>query len=153
MNWLRNLENLVEAKLGKRAFKLIRYLISGGTAALVNFTTLFILVQFIYMHYLSASILAFVVSIAVSFAMQKFWTFRDKLVHDIHMQFSRYVVVISSSLLINTTLVYLMVEKLHTWYLLAQVIATLIIAVINFFAYRHFVFEERGLSEKTSLTA
>ena len=153
MNRLINLENLVEAKLGTRVFKLIRYLISGGTAALVNFTTLFVLVQFIDIHYLSASILAFVVSIAISFAMQKFWTFRDKLVHDIHMQFSRYAVVISSSLLINTTLVYLMVERLHTWYLLAQVLATVIIAVINFFAYRHFVFEERGLSENTNKTA
>jgi putative flippase GtrA len=150
MNWLRNLENLVEARLGTRLFKLLRYLISGGTAALVNFATLFALVQFMHVHYLPASILAFVVSIAVSFAMQKFWTFRDKLTHDIHMQFSRYVVVISSSLLINTVVVYLLVETLHTWYLLAQVIATVIVAVINFFAYRHFVFEERGWRENTN---
>jgi putative flippase GtrA len=85
--------------------------------------------------------------------MQKFWTFRDKLVHDIHMQFSRYAIVISTSLLINTALVYFLVEKLHTWYLLAQVIATVIIAIVNFFAYRHFVFEERGLPEQTNANA
>jgi putative flippase GtrA len=153
MNWLQTLENFAEKKLGTRLFKLLRYLISGGTAAAVNFATLFVLVQFLHVHYLSASILAFVVSIAVSFAMQKFWTFRDKLTHDIHMQFSRYVVVISSSLLINTVLVYLMVEKLYIWYMFAQVTATIVVAVINFFAYRHFVFEERGWREDTNATA
>ena len=145
MNRLINLENLVEAKLGTRVFKLIRYLISGGTAALVNFTTLFVLVQFIDIHYLSASILAFVVSIAISFAMQKFWTFRDNIVHDIHTQFTRYLVVILFSLLLNTVLVYLLVEKVHVWYLLAQVIATVIIAITNFFCYKHFVFRARTM--------
>lgn len=131
--------------MGARAFKLIRYLISGGTAALVNWTTLFLLVHFAQMYYLYATILAFIVSIAASFTMQKFWTFRDNQVHDIHKQFTRYLGVISLSLLLNTALVYLLVEKMHTWYLLAQIIATVIIAITNFFAYRHFVFRERSV--------
>lgn len=144
------MNRVIEARVGARAFKLIRYLISGGTAALVNWTTLFLLVYLGHMYYLYASILAFIVSIAVSFTMQKFWTFRDNLVHDIHIQFTRYLAVIFLSLLLNTALVYFLVEKMNVWYLLAQITATAIIAIINFFAYRHFVFRERTLPESSS---
>ena len=129
--------------MGGRVSKLIRYLISGGTAALVNWVTLYLLVHVGTMHYLYASVLAFIVSIGASFAMQKFWTFRDNLMHDIRMQFSRYLIVILLSLVLNTALVYLLVEKMSVWYLLAQVIATVIIAITNFFCYKHFVFRER----------
>lgn len=147
MNWLQSIETLVETRLGARAFKLVRYLISGGSAAFVNLATLFLLVHYLHLYYLYASILAFITSVVVSFTMQKFWTFRDKLTHDIHMQFGRYVIVISSSLLINTVLMYTLVENMHVWYLLSQVITTGIVAIINFFAYRQFVFEERSLPE------
>jgi len=148
MKYLADLHNSIEAKVGARAFKLIRYLISGGTAALVNVTTLFLLVHVTNMYYLYASILAFTVSIAASFTMHKFWTFRDKAVHDLPRQFSRYLGVIFLSLLLNTALVYLLVEKMNVWYLMAQVVATAVIAITNFFAYRHCVFQERTLSEQ-----
>ncbi len=143
MKRFEDLHKTFEAKIGGRTSKLIRYLISGGTAAAVNWGTLFLLVHIGTMHYLTASVVSFLVSIGASFTMQKFWTFRDNLVHDIHTQFSRYLVVILCSLLLNTVLVYLLVEIAHVWYLTSQVIATVIIAITNFFCYKHFVFKER----------
>lgn len=134
---------MLETRVDGRVLKLVRYLISGGTAALVNWGTLFLLVHIGTMYYLYASILAFIVSIGVSFILQKFWTFQDNLVHDIHAQFSRYLVIIFLGLALNTALVYLLVEKANVWYLLAQVIATVIIAITNFFCYKHFVFRTR----------
>lgn len=146
-----HISRALETRLGGRVFKLIRYLISGGTAAAVNWSVLFLLVHIGSVYYLYASVIAFIISIGVSFAMQKFWTFRDNVVHDIRTQFSRYLFVIFLSLVLNTTLVYLFVEKLHIWYLLAQIIATLIIAITNFFCYKHFVFRDRTL-HKNSVT-
>ncbi len=140
-----DISEAIEARVGGRVYKLIRYLISGGTAAVVNWGTLFLLVHVGDMYYLYASALSFIISIGVSFTMQKFWTFRDNLVQDIHTQFTRYLVVIFFSLLLNTALVYLLVEKANVWYLLAQVLATVIIAMTNFFCYKHFVFRTRTL--------
>lgn len=144
MTWLTSFHDQAEAVLGERAFKLVRYLISGGTAAASNFITLFLLVHFGGMYYLYASILAFIMSIAVSFTMQKFWTFRDRPVHDVHAQFARYLIVILSNLLLNTALIYLLVEKFGVWYLFAQILATAVIAVTGYFGYRHFVFRDRA---------
>jgi len=126
--------------LGERLFRLVRYMVSGGTAALFNFGILFILVHFGKMYYLYASMLAFTLSIAVSFTLQKFWTFRNSHLEGVHLQFARYLAIVLLNLILNTALVYFFVEKLGVWYLLAQVIATLIIAVIGYFGYRHFVF-------------
>ncbi len=110
-----DISETIEARVGGRVYKLIRYLISGGTAALVNWGTLFLLVHIGDMYYLYASVLSFILSIGISFTMQKFWTFRDNLVHDIHTQFTRYLSVIFFSLLLNTALVYLLVEKANVW--------------------------------------
>jgi len=133
----------IETLLGPRIFKLVRYLISGGVAAASNLAALFFLVQFGHVHYLKASILAFAMSVAVSFTMQKFWTFHDRPVHDMHAQFARYLIVILANLALNTALVYLLVEKAHVWYLAAQFVATVVIAVTGYFGYRHFVFRDR----------
>lgn len=133
----------IEALLGPRAFKLVRYLISGGTAATSNLTTLFFLVQFGHMHYLPASILAFAISVVVSFTMQKFWTFQDTPLHDVHTQFARYLAIVLMNLLLNTSLVYLLVEKAGVWYLIAQGLASVVVAIAGYFGYRHFVFRDR----------
>ncbi len=143
MAWLRNIYDAVEALLGVRTFKLIRYVTSGGTAALANMTALFLLVHFGHVYYLYASILAFIISVGVSFTMQKFWTFRDAHMHDIHTQFARYILVIVANLILNTLLMYMLVEKAGVWYLSAQFFTVIAIAFVGYFAYRHFVFRER----------
>lgn len=146
MKYLERLYELIERMVGARAFRLIRYLISGGTAAASNVVFLFLLVQYGGMYYVYASVLAFVLSIAVSFTLQKFWTFRDDPLHDMHRQFARYLLVILFGLTLNTILIYFFVEVTALWYVLAQILTTAVIAVINYFFYRHFVFRERPLS-------
>ena len=143
MTRLKTLYDAAEALLGERLFKLVRYLTSGATAAASNLFALFLLVHFGNVHYLKASVLAFAMSVVVSFTMQKFWTFHDNPVYDVHAQFARYLVVILANLALNTALVYLLVEKANVWYLAAQFIATVVIAVAGYVAYRHFVFRDR----------
>lgn len=94
-------------------------------------------------NYLPASIAAFILSISVSFAMQKFVTFEDRPIHDMHAQFARYLVVILFNLALNTTLIYLFVEKTGMWYMLAQTITTIIVAVTGYVGYTYFVFRVR----------
>jgi putative flippase GtrA len=144
MTWLLSLHDRLEALLGARTLKLVRYLVSGGMATAANLIIFFLLVHFGHMYYLHASILAFAMSVTVSFTMQKFWTFRDQHLYDVHAQFARYLVVILSNLLLNTALIYLLVEKFGQWYLFAQILATAIVAVTGYFGYRHFVFRDRA---------
>ena len=138
------LHQRLEAWLGARVFHLIRYIISGATAAATNVGILFLLVQFVGVHYLSASIMAYLLAIVVSFTLQKFWTFQDRPTHDIHAQFFRYVTVVLANLAVNTVLMYIFVTHLHIWYIFAQIMAIAVIAITGYFGYKYFVFVERA---------
>lgn len=144
MPLLKSLHASAESLLGPRLFKLIRYLTSGGMAMLTNLGSLFVLVNYFGLHYLSSSVIAFVISITVSFSMQKFWTFQDHPIQDIRAQFTRYLAVILTNLTLNTAIVYVLAEKFAIWYLLAQLIAGIVIAFTGYFAYKHLVFKERS---------
>jgi len=133
---------------GRRVLKLmpvghiIRYFISGGTAAATHFVFLYLLVHFGGLHYLLASALALGTAIIVSFSLHKFFTFR---VHDLartHIQFGLYLGVVGMDLGINLGLMWFSVEILGIPYLAAALIASVAIAAVNFFAYWFIVFKK-----------
>lgn len=140
MTILKTLYQKIESRVGVGVFRLLRYVFSGGTAAASNVAVLFLLVEFGKLYYIHASILAFICSLAVSFTLHKFLTFRNRETHDIHSQFGRYLVVILGNLALNTALVYMLVEKAGMWYLFAQILAAVVIAVTGYIGYKYFVF-------------
>ncbi len=132
----------LETTLGVRMFKIVRYLIAGGTAAASHLAFLFLFVEYGGMQYMYASMAGFVCAIFVSFAMQKFLTFQDRQTHDMHSQFARYLVVTGLNLVLNTVLMYVLVEA-GMWYMLAQTITTVIVAITGYVGYTYFVFRDR----------
>jgi putative flippase GtrA len=132
-------------------FKLyIKYLISGGTAFLVDIALLYLMTHYGGIHYLWSAVLAFSGAFFVSFFMQKFWTFRDNEKKGIARQMYKYFAVGIMNLGLNTALMYLFVDKLKIWYILAQVIATALIAITSFLIYNFYIFntESGELSRK-----
>ncbi|HVB19801.1 MAG TPA: GtrA family protein [Candidatus Paceibacterota bacterium] len=124
-----------------RRKKVAKYIVSGGVATVTNLVVLYTLTDFFRVYYLVSSVFAFIVSVIVSFSMQKFWTFEDTSRDALHMQFAFYSLVILANLVLNTFLVYAFVEWLSLWYLIAQFLAGMLIAIISFFAYRNLVFK------------
>lgn len=126
--------------LGKTATK---FIISGSTAALVNFGTFFILNSFFSVYYLLSSVVAFSVAAIASFCLQKFWTFEDQSFRRVHIQFSLFVGIISLNLGLNTLLVYLFVSLLGLSHLLSQILAGILVALESFFVFRHIIFKQQ----------
>ena len=120
--------------------KILRYIISGGTGAVVNIGTLFILTHYLQVWYLASSVAAFITSFLVSFYLQRTWTFQQHLPDSMTRQAARYLAVALFNLVLNTAIVYASVEYLGFWYVLAQVFAGGIVAVSSFFIYKHLVF-------------
>jgi len=121
-------------------YKLIRYGISGVSAAAVNISILYALVQYGGLHYLTASISAVLSSMVFGFVLQKYWTFNNKSSHALHAQAAGYLVVGMLNLVINTSLMYLFVTILGIWYVAGQVLAGIAIAITGYIAYHQFVF-------------
>ncbi|MCK4540256.1 glycosyltransferase [Candidatus Parcubacteria bacterium] len=143
-------------KIKKLAIKYkiyIKYVISGCTGALVNLSTLFILTEFAHIYYLVSVVIAFFVSLAVSFNLQKRWTFRDNN-KKVFKQVLIYFIIAGTDLLINIYLLYFLVEKLGIWYMMAQVMVYGSLSVLSFILYKFLVFrKEKKMNKKKKILA
>lgn len=116
--------------------KALRYIISGGSAAVVNIGTLYLLTHYFSVWYIAASIIAFLLSFVVSFTLQRTWTFEVKGNRSLVEHTTLYFLVVLGNLFLNTGFVFVFVEYLHLSYVLAQFLAGLIISFVSFFLYR-----------------
>ncbi len=118
----------------------IRFIISGGTSAMVDLALLYLLHNTVGMHYLTAAILAFLGAFGVSFTLHKFWTFKSHE-RDAHKQIVIYLGTSLFGLALNTFLMYVFVDHFNIPVLPAQFIVGILVAFSSFFINRNFVFK------------
>lgn len=123
------------------ALRALRYLISGCTAAVVNIGAFYVLTDLMEVWYVVSSIIAFLVSFLVSFTLQRLWTFRLRTQEKIGLHVSLYLTVAVANTILNTMLVFVVVEYVHLWHILAQIIAGTCVAVWSFFIYQYVIFK------------
>lgn len=116
--------------------KILKFLISGATVAGIDLAILFVLVHFHHLSYLPASAIAFVVAVAASFMLQKFWTFENRSAEFMGRQLFQYVGVALMNLGGNTLGMYLLVDMLFVQYVIAQILLMLLFAIMSFLLYR-----------------
>lgn len=124
----------------KRVFLLIRYLFAGSLSFVSNIGLLFILVTYLSWWYLAASVVAFVISVIISFLAQKYITFRDKSTDRIPNQMFQYILIALFNVIANTVMVFILVDFMHILYLIAQILSAGAIAVWSLFVYRFIIF-------------
>lgn len=134
----------------KSVRSVLKYVIAGGSAAAVNLGLLFLLTEYANIYYLYSAVISFTAALFVSFVLQKFWTFGDDRRDIMHWQMAGYLLVALGNVLCNTLLIFLFVEFLHLWYLLAAILAGGMLAVITYFIYRNVIFAESGLHERAA---
>lgn len=119
-----------------------RFIVSGGTSAVVDLGLLYVFTDRFGAHYLLSAALAFIAAFFVSFTLQKFWTFEDSSTKRVPIQMSLSFIIASINLGFNTALMYVFVEKLNIWYMGAQVIVGIILAFESFFILRSIIFRK-----------
>lgn len=119
----------------------VKYFISGATAAIVNLSIFYIFTDIFEVWYVLSVVLAFFVAFIVSFFLQKFWTFENKDMLLLKTQASSFFLIALSSLLFNMYAVYLLVEYLNIWHMLAQFIVLSFLSITSFVLYKFVVFK------------
>jgi glycosyltransferase involved in cell wall biosynthesis len=116
--------------------RIARFLIAGGATTFVSLTTLYLFTEYAHVWYLGSSAIAFVVSYLVNFSLQKFWTFKNMGAKAIRYQLPFHLSLALCNFALNTLLLFTLVEWAHVWYLLAQVLAAIVIAIDSFYFSR-----------------
>jgi putative flippase GtrA len=119
---------------------IIKYVLSGISAASVDFSLLFVLTDFFGVYYLISSTVGFACAFLISFYLQKFWTFRNNDINNIYEQLGLYLFVAISSLTANLIAVYILVENFGIWYIFAQAISGASLTVFSFLFYKYVIF-------------
>lgn len=120
-----------------KKMKAMRYIISGGMATITNVLFLFIFTDLLGFWYVLSAVGSYLISFIVSFIMQKYWTFGDNSSDRIGSQAVLYIIVTTTNLGLNTLGIFLLVHYGHVYYLLAQLMVSLLIAIESFFIYRY----------------
>ena len=118
-----------------------KYYAVGASGVLVNLGLLYYLTEYVGLWYFLSYALAISVSITSNFILNKFWTFRDSI--DSQKTIVMYVKFVSVSLVgmaIQLGSVYVLVESLTVYYMLAALISICIAGAINFIINRRWTF-------------
>lgn len=127
-----------------RYSELLRFLVSGGVAFLVNLGVLYAFTEVFRVWYLVSSVIAFLITFIVSFIIQKNWTFKNKGLEGVTTQIGMSLIMAIINLGLNTTMMYVFVDHAHIHYLTAQVVATGFIAIETYFIYKFIIFKSHN---------
>ena len=123
----------------------VKYVVSGSIAATVQLSALVFLVEQFFWNYIEAVLVAFFISASVAFFLQKFWTFRDKSMHQAHFQVSSYLLLAATSLFLNVILMLLFIKIFHFWYFIAQMITIVFVTMFTFLCNKYMIFNRESL--------
>ncbi len=88
------------------------------------------------------SAIGFTAGLLVNYALQYRWTFRSSAAHSV--VFTRFVSVYLATLVVNTGIFWTLNEPLGIPYILAQIITTGMVMILNFLLNRHYTFAVRS---------
>jgi putative flippase GtrA len=118
----------------------LRFLASGGIATVAHWATLWSLINLQVEAVLASSLGAFVGAV-VNYFLQYYFTFKTKRLHK--QALLAYIPAVSVSWLLNLIVFYSLYGRLFSEPLMAQVVTTGILAVVNFLFYKKIVFRAK----------
>lgn len=118
-----------------------RFLIAGGIGISMYQVLLIGLTEHGVWYILSAAI-AFVLYLCLSFPLQKYWVFRNKDKKYVRRQLIQFVFVATAGWIVNTYLLWKLVEKYHYWYLPVTLTLTAISALLAIIIFTY-IFRNR----------
>jgi putative flippase GtrA len=116
----------------KKAIEFIRFSILGGVGVSIGYLILYTLTE-LKVWYLLSSVIAYILSVFISFLIHKFHTFKKKDKEVTAKQIALYFIVAILFFATNTGLLYVLVEHCCINYLVAQIILTVALSVPNYF--------------------
>lgn len=125
----------------RNVLQVVRYGVSGVMGGLVQVASLYVFVDWLTVWYIYGVALAFLISLVCTFVLQKFWTFQDYSTDTLTRQSFFYVMIAVGTLALNVVLMYVLVDVLHYWYIVAQIIVVGTVGVLSFFMNKALTFK------------
>ncbi len=128
-------------------FDFIKYNFVALLATLTDFAVFAFLTKVVGVWYVFATIISAVSGGIVAFIFNRNWVF-DKKDGSISIQAKKYAMVWITSIILNATGLYVLVENAHITELYAKIIISVIVGVFfNFIMNKYYVFKQHNKNE------
>lgn len=118
--------------------QLLRFTGIGGFCTVVQYIIMWLLTEILSVPPVTSSTVGYIISAIINFQLNKKYTFRSNKNNS--EAIPRFVMVVIIGVFINGLSLELLIRALNTHYLIAQIGATLITLIWNFFANRIWTF-------------
>jgi putative flippase GtrA len=118
----------------------VRYLIVGTVAFVADFGVLLVLTESCHLHYQRSAAFAFLIGMAVNYALSVTWVFKVRVVKGRHVEFLLFALIGLVGLGINQLLLWTLTDGLDLFYLHAKLITTGAVLGWNFAARKLLLF-------------
>jgi len=115
-----------------------RYIFVGGVATIIDMGSLYVFTSMAGIHYLISAAIAFVFGVMANYLMSIVWVF--KTTGNFKREITLFVIIGLGGLILNEIIIWLLVEKVSLYYMIAKAIAVVIVLVWNFGMRKKFVF-------------
>jgi len=118
----------------------IRYVVVGGIAFIVDFSSLYMLTAHFGWHYLASATVAFLLGLATNYALCIAWIFDFHAIPNRSHEFIIFCSIGVVGLGLNNALLYVLTEYGHIHYLGSKAISAISILAFNFTMRRTILF-------------
>ncbi len=137
------IEKFIESNR-KLLVRFFRWSVVGAIGAVVDYTILITLVEWVGVYPLFAQAISFTCAVVNNYILNRTWTFGDIKHRGPAVQFMQFFIVSVLGLLTRTVIFYILFDWLNVWYIVATAIAIVVVLVWNFFANLAWTFREVG---------
>ena len=129
------MNKLLEKKIVRQ---ILKFTVVGGLAFLIDYGLLYVLTEFIGIHYLISSIISFTVSVIFNYILSIKWVFDVNKKQGLK-EFILFIILSVIGLIINEIIMYLMVDIMNIHYMISKLFSTGVVMVYNFITRKIFI--------------
>ena len=121
--------------------KPIRFLVSGGFAAIAEYVSFAVLNYYFNDHLILINVISFVIGLIISFNLNKWWVFDSK--NAVAGEFVKYLALACINLVLGSLILFIFVDKLIINPLIAKFLVMALIAIWNYFIFSKIIFGQK----------
>ncbi len=123
----------------KLLVQIFKFAIVGGVATIIDFAFLYFFREFCHFPVLVSNTLSFCISVIYNYIASVNWVFDVNKEKNAKKQFVIFIIFSVLGLLLNNFIMWITIDFLDIYYLLAKVIATVIVMIFNFVTRKMFL--------------
>lgn len=129
----------IKSRLLKQLFK---YTFAGGIAFIMDIGSLYVLTEYVHIHYLISTAIAFIIGLTINYLISIKWVFDQRNISNKKVEFLIFGLIGVLGLGINEFVIWLFTEQFDFFYINSKLVATVIVYFFNFFVRKFTLFKD-----------